>query len=297
MGLKYCPVCGYANPDDTVFCQHCGSMINQTFSSSPDSTAQASIGSSIPAYDLNTTKALYSLRSSIFLVFLGMILSIIPLVDIAGGIILLIGAVKLIISLGEIGKTHLPSAPKLQRARNWLIVYFTTSIIAIILSVAFFAIIMSSLLVTVTKTGGTGVTNTTVTGITRPNFAIFSVSISFLAIFLMFLISFIAGIIFYFYLGYALSSLGDDLRNSKVSRGGKRIVTATIVFIIGMALSTVTLAGLIISIAASKGISSTSLIPTVIIVLLIITIIVEIAGYIMFLMGLYSAYSGLEKPV
>ncbi len=287
--MKTCPVCGYNNPDDAVFCERCGSMINQTFSSSPAINNQGPI--TFQSFDSVTQDALSSLKNALFWIFLGMILAIIPFVDFAGIIILLIGAIKLIIALKKVSKTSLPSANRMKRARDWLIVNFVMEIILVVTTILSMAMILIPAYVSITSSASTAMNNSTISNISKSALSGTLFSSFFLVILILEIIAIVSGFAFYFSLGEGLKSLGNDIKKEKVIKGGKRIITGTVLLLIGVLASVVLMGGLIISIVNSHNVSLA--VADTILITLTIPGFIAIAAYIISLIGIYDAYSGL----
>lgn len=290
--LKVCPVCGYNNPDDTVFCQRCGSMINQTFIPNPSINNQGIIPTQ--SFDPRTQDALSSLKSALFWIFLGMILGIIPFVDFAGIIILIIGAIKLIIALNKISKTSLPSATKMKRARDWLIVNFVTEIVLVATTIAFLITLLTPIYASISSTNHQPLNNSTVIGINRISSINFSASSMLLIILIMEIIVFVSTFAFYFSLGNGLKSLGNDIRSEAVILGGRRIIIATILFLISAVVSFLLIGGVIITSMARQ--QTLSIMASSLLITIIVPAIIAIAAYIIMLIGIYSSYSGLKVP-
>jgi len=74
---------------------------------------------------------LRSLRTAFFVLFVGSILTIVPLVDIIGSILLFIGIILLIIALGRLGNSNMVNAGYYKTTRNWLILDIIASILAV----------------------------------------------------------------------------------------------------------------------------------------------------------------------
>jgi hypothetical protein len=288
--LKICPVCGYSNPDDTVFCERCGSMINQSFTPNPALNTQ---GITNPqSFDPRTQDALSSLKSALFWIFIGMILGIIPFVDFAGIIILIIGAIKLIIALNKISKTSLPSAEKMKRARDWLIVNFVTEIVLVVTALAFFILLLTPIYASISSTTHNPLNNSTVIGINKMSSINPATSWLLIVVMIMEIIVFISTFAFYFSFGNGLQSLGNDIRSESVIKGGKRIITATILLLISAIGSFVLIGGLIISVIAKQ--QALSILASSLLIIILVPALIAIIGYIILLIGIYSSYSGLK---
>lgn len=288
--MKICPVCGYSNPDDTVFCERCGSMINQTFTPNPALNTQ---GITNPqSFDPRTQDALSSLKSALFWIFIGMILGIIPFVDFAGIIILIIGAIKLIIALNKISKTSLPSAEKMKRARDWLIVNFVTEIVLVVTALAFFILLLTPIYASISSTTHNPLNNSTVIGINKMSSINPATSWLLIVVMIMEIIVFISTFAFYFSFGNGLQSLGNDIRSESVIKGGKRIITATILLLISAIGSFVLIGGLIISVIAKQ--QALSILASSLLIIILVPALIAIIGYIILLIGIYSSYSGLK---
>jgi len=288
--LKICPVCGYSNPDDTVFCERCGSMINQSFTTNPALNTQ---GITNPqSFDPRTQDALSSLKSALFWIFIGMILGIIPFVDFAGIIILIIGAIKLIIALNKISKTSLPSAEKMKRARDWLIVNFVTEIVLVVTALAFFILLLTPIYASISSTTHNPLNNSTVIGINKMSSINPATSWLLIVVLIMEIIVFISTFAFYFSFGNGLQSLGNDIRSESVIKGGKRIITATILLLISAIGSFVLIGGLIISVIAKQ--QALSILASSLLIIILVPALIAIVAYIILLIGIYSSYSGLK---
>lgn len=288
--MKICPVCGYSNPDDTVFCERCGSMINQSFTTNPALNTQ---GITNPqSFDPRTQDALSSLKSALFWIFIGMILGIIPFVDFAGIIILIIGAIKLIIALNKISKTSLPSAEKMKRARDWLIVNFVTEIVLVVTALAFFILLLTPIYASISSTTHNPLNNSTVIGINKMSSINPATSWLLIVVLIMEIIVFISTFAFYFSFGNGLQSLGNDIRSESVIKGGKRIITATILLLISAIGSFVLIGGLIISVIAKQ--QALSILASSLLIIILVPALIAIVAYIILLIGIYSSYSGLK---
>jgi len=288
--LKICPVCGYSNPDDTVFCERCGSMINQSFTTNPALNTQ---GITNPqSFDPRTQDALSSLKSALFWIFIGMILGIIPFVDFAGIIILIIGAIKLIIALNKISKTSLPSAEKMKRARDWLIVNFVTEIVLVVTALSFFILLLTPIYASISSTTHNPLNNSTVIGINKMSSINPATSWLLIVVLIMEIIVFISTFAFYFSFGNGLQSLGNDIRSESVIKGGKRIITATILLLISAIGSFVLIGGLIISVIAKQ--QALSILASSLLIIILVPALIAIVAYIILLIGIYSSYSGLK---
>ena len=288
--MKICPVCGYSNPDDTVFCERCGSMINQSFTPNPALNTQ---GITNPqSFDPRTQDALSSLKSALFWIFIGMILGIIPFVDFAGIIILIIGAIKLIIALNKISKTSLPSAEKMKRARDWLIVNFVTEIVLVVTALAFFILLLTPIYASISSTTHKPLNNSTVIGINKISSINPATSWLLIVILIIEILVFISTFAFYFSFGNGLQSLGNDIRSESVIKGGKRIITATILLLISAIGSFVLIGGLIISVIAKQ--QALSILASSLLIIILVPALIAIVAYIILLIGIYSSYSGLK---
>lgn len=75
---------------------------------------------------------LRSLRTAFLVLFIGSILMIIPLIDIAGAVLLFIGIIMLIVGLGRIGNSKMVNSRYYLSTRNWLVFNIIASIAAVV---------------------------------------------------------------------------------------------------------------------------------------------------------------------
>ncbi|WP_393971382.1 hypothetical protein OXIME_001658 [Oxyplasma meridianum] len=97
-------------------------------------------------------ESLKKLRTAFFVLFLGSILTIIPLIDIVGSLLLFIGVILLIMGFGRLADSKMVNARHYGSTRNWLIFNIIASLAVIVVSYYFlyvrvFSLIVSSLIV------------------------------------------------------------------------------------------------------------------------------------------------------
>lgn len=90
---------------------------------------------------------LRNLRTAFFVLFIGLILTMVPFVDIVGGILIFIGIILLIMGLGRIGNSNLTNAKFYLGARNWFVFYILASIAVVVVIYYFlFTLIVSPII-------------------------------------------------------------------------------------------------------------------------------------------------------
>lgn len=134
--VRYCGYCGQQLPDDSVFCTSCGKRLadlNAQESSQPgvpQGTPQP-----YPQWQAGNSQVwpavasrLHTLRSAFFWMFVGSIVSVIPLVGVIGGVILLVGFILLVKGFGELSQAPLAGASYYRSTRDWILGAFLVAV-------------------------------------------------------------------------------------------------------------------------------------------------------------------------
>ncbi len=278
---KFCTRCGAENTDDASFCKTCGAPLEPATQAAPPPqqyTPPQVYGQ--PMYQPGPDTMLYSnlqnLRSAFFWMFLGLILTIIPIVDIAGAIILLIAYILLIIGFEKVAKTILPHADEYRSTKNWLL-------ISLILSFVFVIFIILTFVVTSGVTSGPGST------VTSSN-ALSKIGIVIIVLIAVLAVGTIGSyILTYLKLVNSFKSLGSDLSVQRLNNAGTYLFYALIISIVGYILLPVLFYFhvfiLSISVPLSSSVVATLAVPS----------IVMIVAYILEIVSFYNAYTGIDE--
>jgi uncharacterized membrane protein len=235
--------------------------------------------------DASITNSLRSLRKAFFWIFFGLILSLIPLADIAGVIILLVGIILLIIALGDMGKTKLHSANAMKSARNWILVYL---LIGIVISITAVVAVIFTLSSPTTYIPGLG---SQVTSVQARASTLLTGTI--MAVFIPLEIAgLVVGLIAYIRLSQSLKILGTELSVRKIFNAGRYLIYSIIVTAVGSIASVVFIFGY----SAFVLIRGTDYISSVVALLPLIAVplIVLLVGVILEIIAFHSAYSGID---
>jgi uncharacterized membrane protein len=249
----------------------------------PDSTPQASSSGREGSIDFHLADSLRSLRGAFFWIFIGLVLSLIPIADMAGVIILLVGIILLIIALGKMGKTKLSSASMIRSARNWILAYL---LISIVVFVATMVVVISALI--------SFTTSVTVPGsnvVPSPLSVLFTGTVMIVFI-TSEVVGLIVGLISYIRLSQSLKILGRELSVIRIANAGRYLIYSIIITVIGSLSSTVVIFSYstLISVQRTSSISSVvALLP-----LIALPLIVILVGAILEIVAFHSAYSGID---
>ena len=281
---KFCPVCGTPNEDSAHFCVRCGYNFEQQ--SNPGQTAQPFQQNIPPSMNIPSGDNLFynldSLRSAFFWLFIGAILSIIPIINFIGAIIAFIGFILLIIGFGKISKTSLRNAGYYKSTRNWLLAILIFDIIDIIMTTIFIASIY-----TIT---GVGVTSSSGPASYPSNLSLLSGIFIFIEI-----ISLIIYIVAYIKLINSLKFLSEDLQVRKLYSAGNYLLYSLILVFVSVILLIIILYISISAIASSLSSGLTTQSLMVLLGSLAIPIVLIIIAFIFQLIGYHSAYTGIDE--
>ncbi len=279
---KFCTRCGAENTDDAIFCKTCGAPLEPATQAAPSPQQYTPPGYGQPMYQPGPDTMLYSnlqnLRSAFFWMFLGLILTIIPIVNIAGAIILLIAYILLIIGFEKVAKTILPHADEYRSTKNWLL-------ISLILSFVFVIFIVSTFVVTSAVTSGPGSTVTSSNALSKIGIVII-VLIAVLAVAM-----FVTYIITYLKLVNSFKSLGSDLSVHRLNTAGTYLFYALIISIVGYILLPlffyfhVFILSITVPLSSISSVVATLAVPSIVI----------IVAYILEIVSFYNAYTGIDE--
>jgi len=281
---KFCTRCGSENSDDANFCKVCGAPLEPAKQPSPPPQQYAPPpGYGQQMFQSNPEMLLYSnlqsLRSAFFWMFLGIILSIIPIVNIVGGIILFIAFILLILAFGKVANTSLPHAAEYKSTKNWLLFLLIFDIVGSIILAS--VIIVAVFIVTAT------------TSSTRSSYlSINTLGIGAIAaIGILFVLMLIFYIITYLKVVNSLKSLGADLSVQTLHKAGNYLFYALIISIVGDILLPVFFyVDIFVSSISAAKISLYS-----IFLILLVPLIVIIAAYILEILSFHNAYTGIDE--
>ena len=222
---KICAKCGVENADDATTCKACG----EPFPAAPvTEPSPPPVQEAPPSKSTELYPRLKSLRRAFFFMFLGTILAIIPVVDIAGGIVLLVGVIMLILGFGKIAKTNLAHAKEYKSTRNWLLFMPIVSIGGTIVLIAFVYTIRFPALISMSTTNSTNYSH----------IISFVVSVATIATEILAGVAILAVLILAFYMiAYlkvvnALKYLSLDLSVSRLNKAGNYLLYSLIIYLI-----------------------------------------------------------------
>jgi len=281
---KFCPVCGTPNEDSAHFCIRCGYNFDQQ--SNFDQTAKPFQQNVPPSMNIppgdNLLYNLDSLRSAFFWLFIGSILSIIPLINFIGAIIVFIGFILLIIGFGKISKTSLRNAGYYRSTRNWLLASIIYGLLIIVVDIVVLILYYTAASV-VTTTSSLPASNGS------------SLLILLWAVGIMGIIYIIIYLVAYIKLIKSLKFLSEDLQVRKLHSAGNYLLYSLIMNIISIILLPILLFVSISAIAPSLSSGLTTQSLTVILGALAIPIVLIIISFILQLIGYHSAYTGIDE--
>ncbi|MGC8565476.1 MAG: zinc-ribbon domain-containing protein [Thermoplasmata archaeon] len=278
---KFCPVCGTPNEDSAHFCVRCGYNFDQQ--SNLGQTAQP-FQQNIPSVNIppsdNLLYNLDSLRSAFFWLFIGSILSIIPIINFIGAIIVFIGFILLIIGFGKISKTSLRNAGYYRSTRNWLLVSIIFGLLVIAVDIVAVILLYSTVAITTTPLPSSYGSNLLI--------LLGAVGIMGIIYIIIYLVAYIKVI-------KSLKFLSEDLQVRKLHSAGNYLLYSLVVNIISIVLLPILLFLSISAIAPtlSSGLTTQSL--TVLLGALAVPIVIIIIAYILQLIGYHSAYTGIDE--
>ena len=249
----------------------------------PRSLPQSSFSGGEGSTDFHMTDSLHSLRDAFFWIFMGLVLSLIPIADFAGGIILLVGIILLILALGKMGKTRLSSAGMMKSTRNWILAYLLISIVVLIATMLFFIFALISYTPSVTVPGRSVIPSPISVLLTGSVRIVFIVSE---------IVGLVVGLISYIRLSQSLKILGRELSVIRITNAGRYLIYSIIITVVGSISSIVILFSYFtfVSVQRTSTISSVmTLLP-----LIALPVIVILAGTIMEIIAFHSAYSGID---
>jgi hypothetical protein len=249
----------------------------------PDSIPQSSSSGGEGSTDFHLTNSLHSLRGAFFWIFIGLVLSLIPIADLAGGIILLVGIILLILALGRMGKTRLSSAGIMRSTRNWILAYLLISVVVLIATTVFFISALISYTTSVTLPGRSVIPSPLSVLFTGTYMIVFIMSE---------IVGLVVGLISYIRLSQSLKILGKELSVIRITKAGRYLIYSIIITVIGSISSIVILFSYFtfISIQRTSSINSVvTLLP-----LIALPLIVILAGTIVEIFAFHSAYSGID---
>ncbi|MEM3252738.1 MAG: hypothetical protein QXM94_03565, partial [Thermoplasmata archaeon] len=261
----------------------CGAPLEPAKQPSPPPQQYAPPVSGQPMYQPSPDMMLYSnlksLRSAFFWMFLGIILSIIPIVDFVGVIILFIGFILLILGFGKVANTSLAHAAEYRSTKNWLLM---SLIVGIVAGIVIAIIMIASLITSTVSVSGSTITST---------HTLFTIGWLIVAVAILSIAYFVIYIITYLKLVSSLKSLSADLSVQSLNKAGNYLFYALIISIIGYILIPVFF--YLDVFISSKTASSTSIYS--ILSILALPLIVMIVAYILEILSFYNAYTGIDE--
>ncbi|MGC8630706.1 MAG: zinc-ribbon domain-containing protein [Thermoplasmata archaeon] len=284
---KFCTHCGAENSDDAYFCKACGAPLEPAKPPAPPLQQYATPVYGQPMYQPSPDMMLYSnlqsLRSAFFWMFLGLILSIIPVVNIVGAIILFIAFILLILGFGKVANTGLPHAAQYRSTKNWLLI---SLIVGIVLGAVTVIIIIEDLLIysgSLSVSTATSISKLLVIGIW-----------SIVAIIIFTITDFIIYIITYLKVVNSLKSLSVDLSVQRLKKAGNLLFYALIITIVGELLIPLFLYIDVFISLKTAALNSLNSIYSMLAILAVPMILIVVA-YILEIISFYNAYTGIDE--
>lgn len=236
-------------------------------------------------------ESLLSLRGAFFWLFIGALLSIIPVVDLAGAIILLIGFILLIVALGRLSTSTTGTNTPYRSTRNWLMGSIILPVVLVIYSVVL-AVLLARITSITTSSSSSVLGNITSLGSAGTGLIIAAVLvISLAAIAVAALVVYIVAIV---KLCGSLRFLSSGLRVNKLNSASSYLLVSLILSVISPILTVIAFA---FSFSAFTFTGTpilgnyTSLILRILAVLLVIGVVI----YVLQTIGYHSAYSGIDE--
>jgi len=229
---------------------------------------------------------LRSLRTAFYVLFIGSILGIIPVLDIAGGVLILIGVILLIIGLGKIGNSNMVNAKYYLGTRNWLIINIVAGIAVSVVTIdIFFYHIISA------------INSSSISGNTAPIISSAIYNELFLIIGVSAAVVMAVYIIAYFKLAGTLKLLSSELAVPKLKSAGDYLKISIILSAITASIAVVSLYivlhTLIVASSSTTVVSSFSYFS--IFGTLGYTLVVAIVAFVFQLIAYNGVYSGLDQ--
>jgi len=285
---KFCPNCGTLNEDSAHFCVKCGDNFDQLNKDSHPNQEMQQNGNPVQNAPMGSEflNNMQSLRSAFFWLFLGTILSIIPIISIAGGIIVFIGFILLIIGFGKISRSSLRNAEQYRKTRNWLLISLITGIIFIMYLIVFY---LSLFVITTYTTTPIGATSTGTSLISSAGVALIAI-LTILAILYI-----IAYLMAYLSVVKSLRLLSEDLQVKKLYSAGSYLFYSLILVIISIIITPVLLIVSLSAVSAAIAAGLTVQVFYAILGALAVPIIIDIIAFILQLVSYHSAYTGIDE--
>ncbi|MGC8516083.1 MAG: zinc-ribbon domain-containing protein [Thermoplasmata archaeon] len=231
--------------------------------------------------------SLESLRSAMFWLFLGTVFLLIPVLDIVGSIMFLIGFILLIGAMGKMGRTTIQSAGSMRGTGRWAVVYLVASILGLASGAGIFYMTVIRLPPLTLSTGS-------MLSLLYSFLSLSPLSIFFVAVEAVAIISWIGTFI---KLGGSLKALGREFNVKRLIDAGRLITASIIINAIGaffLVLNVLSFLGFEQSIAALMS-NQSFLYPFSILGYLIIPSLILLVGTILEIIAFHGGYSGTDE--
>ena len=231
---------------------------------------------------------LRSLRTAFLVLFVGSILMIIPIIDIAGAVLLFIGIIMLIIGLGRIGNSKMVNARQYISTRNWLVFNIIASIAV---SVTVYYFLYTLLISPILSSAIASETPPTIpASVFREIFLITGASVAVIIVIYVIAYLKLAGTLKLLSAELSVPKLGSASTYLKVS-----MVLSAITSVIAVVSYYFTLHTIIISAPANGSVGLTGSPVFDLLGALIYTFIAAIVAFIFELLAFHGAYSGIDE--